>query len=286
MLERGETPRQLTASESQRVQQAMVEHCESLADRIAVLDPPPQIADPLIGRDVLLEWRQATSSSYAVAYTPWLLVADPDPTATTPTVATPPSGHAIGQMARNDAVRGVHHAPANTPVDWAADWSVDYSADDHALLNDEGINVLRAGLDGVLRIGGARTLSAEPAVQFLNVRRLLIYVERSLHRLLAWCVHEPNNHETRAKVQLCATTLLHSLFERGAFVGATPDDAFAVRCDDVNNPPEVRANGELHLDIALAPSTPMEVILLRIGRVEGSLDLSVTELGGGGLWPR
>jgi len=59
-----------------------------------------------------------------------------------------------------------------------------------------------------------------------------------------------------------------------------------VRCDEGNNPPEARANGELHLDIALAPSTPMEVILLRIGRVEGSLDLTVTELSGGGLWPR
>lgn len=283
VVDRGDTPRRLIAAESQRVQQALVEHCDSLADRVAVLDPPPQIADAVIGRDVLLQWRLDTSSSYATTYTPWLKVADP---AGGSTIATPPCGHVCGQMARNDAVRGVHHAPANTVVDWAADWSVEYGADDHALLNDEGINVLRAGLDGVLRIGGARTLSAEPAVRFLNVRRLLIFVERSLRRSLAWCVHEPNDHATRAKVQLCATTLLRALFERGAFVGATPDDAFAVRCDEGNNPPEARANGALHLDIALAPSTPMEVILLRIGRVEGSLDLAVTELSGGGLWPR
>jgi hypothetical protein len=46
-----------------------------------------------------------------------------------------------------------------------------------------------------------------------------------------------------------------------------------VRCDEVNNDAERRANGELHVDIAIAPSAPFEFIILRIGRHGHSFEL-------------
>ena len=280
-----ERPRPLTPSESQRVQRALIEHCESLRDRIAVLDPPPAISDPLTGNETLQQWRSQMTSPYAVAYTPWLEVTDPNPLARRPTVQIPPCGHVLGLVATNDRVHGVHHAPANTELSWIADWSVSYTADEHARHNDNGINVLRAPTDGGLRIFGARTLTYEIPWIFLNVRRLVIFVERSLKRLLAWCVHEPNNEETRAKVRLCTTSFLLSLFERGAFAGATPEESLAVRCDGSNNPPETRDNGNLLVEVFIAPSIPMEFIILRIGRVENSLDSYSDDLRGG-VWPR
>lgn len=282
----GERPRQLTPAESLRVQQSLVELCATLGDRVAILDPPPLISDPLTGDEELEYWRSQLSSGYAAAYTPWLEVADPRPGATRPTLAIPPCGHVLGAIATNDALRGVHHAPANTPLDWVSGWTVDYGPDQHARHNDNGINVLRAPLGGGLRILGARTLTDEPVWKFLNVRRLIIFLERSLLQLLAWCVHEPNNDETRAKVRLCVSAFLLELHQRGAFAGAKPAESFAVRCDESNNPARSRSDGLLLAEVAVAPTIPMEFIVLRIGRVENSLNVETDESLGGGAWPR
>lgn len=282
----GERPRQLTPTESLRVQQSLVEQCAALRDRVAILDPPPRISDPLVGDEELEHWRSQVTNGYAATYTPWVEVADPRPSAPRPTLAIPPCGHVLGAIATNDALRGVHHAPANTRLEWVSGWTVDYSPDRHARHNDNGINVLRAPLDGGLRILGARTLTDEPVWKFLNVRRLLIFLERSLLQLLAWAVHEPNNDETRAKVRLCVSALLLDLHQRGAFAGATPSESFAVRCDESNNPAESRANGMLLAEVAVAPTIPMEFIVLRIGRIENSLNVETDESLGGGTWPR
>jgi hypothetical protein len=282
----GERPRQLTSTESLRVQQSLVEQCATLRDRVAILDPPPRISDPLVGDEELEYWRAQVADGYAAAYTPWLEVADPRPGALQPTLAIPPCGHVLGAIATNDALRGVHHAPANTRLEWVSGWTVDYGPEQHARHNDNGINVLRAPLDGGLRILGARTLTDEPVWKFLNVRRLLIFLERSLLQMLAWCVHEPNNDETRSKVRLCVSALLLELHQRGAFAGATPAESFEVRCDNSNNPPKSRANGLLLAEVSVAPTIPMEFIVLRIGRVENSLNVETDESLGGGVWPR
>jgi phage tail sheath protein FI len=226
------------------------------------------------------------TSTYAAAYTPWLEVANPNPLAARPTVETPPCGHVLGLIATNDRVNGVHHAPANLRLEWVADWTVDYTTDEHARHNDNGINVLRAPCDGGLRVLGARTLGYEPVWKFLNVRRLLIFIERSMLELLSWCVHEPNNHETRAKARLCVTAFLLELLQNGAFAGATPDESFGVRCDESNNPPELRDSGALLIEILVAPTIPMEFIVLRIGRVENALTIETETALGGGAWPR
>lgn len=282
----GEQPRQLTAAESLRIQQSLVEHCATLRDRVAILDPPPRIRDSLTGDQELEHWRAQLSSGYAAAYTPWIEVADPRAGASQPTVAVPPCGHVLGAIATNDAVRGVHHAPANTRLEWVSGWTVDYDPAQHARHNDSGINVLRAPLDGGLRILGARMLTDEPVWKFLNVRRLIIFLERSLLQTLAWSVHEPNNEETRGKVRLCVSALLLDLYQRGAFAGATPSESFAVRCDKTNNPARSRANELLLAEVAVAPTIPMEFVMLRIGRVENSLTVETDGTLGGGVWPR
>jgi len=39
-----------------------------------------------------------------------------------------------------------------------------------------------------------------------------------------------------------------------------------VRCDDTNNPPADVANGQLVMDIGVAPTDPAEFVVLRIGK--------------------
>ncbi|HET8756064.1 MAG TPA: phage tail sheath subtilisin-like domain-containing protein, partial [Solirubrobacteraceae bacterium] len=96
-------------------QAALINHCELMRYRFAVLDgnPPPDDAMANIQAQ-----RQQFDTKYAALYHPWLLIPDPYPVTTgaAPDYAIPPSGHMLGIYARTDIERGVHKAPANEVV--------------------------------------------------------------------------------------------------------------------------------------------------------------------------
>ena len=87
------------------VASALIEHCEAMQYRMAVLDGPSDMSDDYDPRDVI------KASSYAALYAPWLLV--PDPCDPAKQRKVPPSGHVAGIIARTDDNRGVWKAPAN-----------------------------------------------------------------------------------------------------------------------------------------------------------------------------
>ena len=55
--------------------------------------------------------------------------------------------------------------------------------------------------------------------------------------------------------------------------GASADEAFFVRCDETNNPQRTRDLGQLIADVGVAPSVPLEFIVLRVGRVGHELEI-------------
>jgi phage tail sheath protein FI len=93
---------------------------------------------------------------------------------------------------------------------------------------------------------------------------------------MQWTVFEPNNSALRSELRLLLRSFLRQLFRRGAFRGATEDQAFFVRCDDSNNPPFISDAGRLIAEIGVAPAEPLEFIVLRLAR-EGDGTLIVQE---------
>jgi phage tail sheath protein FI len=170
--------------------------------------------------------------------------------------------------------RGVHVAAANAALEWAQDVTLAVDAERHGLLNSLQINVIRALSGRGLRLLGARTLSSDPDWRFVNVRRLVSMIGKALGSALQWAVFEPNDWRTRAKLALVAGSFLEELWRRGALAGARAEQAYFVRCDDSNNPPDTRERGELLMQIGVAPSVPMEFVVLRIGRDANGLALS------------
>ena len=124
-------------------QQLVIEHCERLGDRMALLDPPAGRRPLDAGR--LRGWRARFDSSYAALYAPWVSVIDPlaGPGTATRNKRLPPSGHLAGLIAGTDADVGPWRAPANRVLQWAVAADSDFGDDAHALLNSEGVNVLR-----------------------------------------------------------------------------------------------------------------------------------------------
>ena len=268
------TPAQVFA-----VQQAVVEHCQAMRDRIALIDPPnfpsTQIAE-------VESWRRRFDSSYAALYYPWIIVVDPLRRGPDLVRPLPPSGHVLGIYARSDRAVGVHKAPANEELSWAQDVTIDVGPELQGLLNPKGIDVIRPFAGRGLRVYGARTMSSAPQWRYVNVRRLFIMIERALSRSLQWAVFEPNDAHLREKVKLSISTFLGQLWRDGALAGATAEESYYVRCDDTNNTPAQAANGQFLAEVGIAPAIPAEFVVLRIGRVEDVLE--VTENEGAPVW--
>jgi Bacteriophage tail sheath protein len=254
----------ISAENVKAVQIAMLNHCEAMRDRVAILDCPPDLSPQEIR-----EWRVITTnydSKYGALYYPWLQVANPlggDP------IIVPPSGHMAGIWARNDTERGVHKAPANEVVRGAIGLATQISRNEQDTLNPVGINCIRAFPGRGIRVWGARTLSSDPSWRYLNVRRLFNFVEKSIENGTQWVVFEPNDFYLWEKVKRDVSAFLTRVWRDGALFGAAPEDAFYVKCDEELNPVEVRDVGQMIVEIAIAPVKPAEFVIFRIAQYAG-----------------
>ena len=246
------------------VQTMMIGHCERLGDRVAILDAPPDLTPQEIKK-----WRMETAgfdSNYAALYYPWITVMDP---VTNQPIKIPPSGHMAGIWARNDATRGVHKAPANEVVQGAIGLAYQTTKGEQDTLNPNGVNCIRAFPGRGIRVWGARTLSSNPSWRYINVRRLFNFVEKSIEGGTQWVVFEPNDRKLWARVRRDVTAFLKTVWRSGALFGSTPGEAFYVKIDDELNPPEIRDQGKLIIEIGLAPVKPAEFVIFRISQWAG-----------------
>jgi phage tail sheath protein FI len=269
-----EQPPAFSQADVIEMQRALIEHCERLRDRVAILEVPDR---PSGGRTPAeaLAWRSQMESErgYAALYYPWLRVLDPLQNAAGPVRAVPPCGHIAGLYARTDFSIGVHGAPANAGLAWAEDLTAPVDEDIQAVLNPEGVNCLRAFPGRGLRVYGARTISSNPDWRFINVRRLLIMIEQAIDESTQWAVFEPHNFSLRQTLTLSISGFLNGLWRRGGLVGSTVDEAFYVKCDETNNPPAVVDAGQLVAEIGVAPTIPAEFVIFRIGRTTEELEI-------------
>lgn len=251
------------------VQLAVVTHCELMGDRVAVLDPPPNL-----NAQQIREWRRHKAgydSKYATLYWPWIKVYDP---ATAETIFAPPSGHVAGLWGRTDDTRGVHKAPANEVLRGAVSLQTQITKTEHGSLNPEGINCIRAFPGGGIRIYGARTLSSDPAWRYLNVRRLFNYLEESILLGTQWVVFEPNDDALWARIRRTISAFLVNEWRKGALFGLTPDEAFWVKCDRETNPAEGIDAGQVVCEIGVAPVKPAEFVVFRLSQFSGGTALA------------
>jgi hypothetical protein len=247
------------------LQMRLADFADKIRSFVVLLDAPPGLTQRR-----LLSWRSHFQSSYVAAYHPWVVVVRRDDQRNA-RIALPPSAPAAGIIARVENAFGVPHGPANVIGAQLVDVVETVSPAQHAELHPVGINVYVLERDGV-RLTAARTLSADPDFRQLSVRRLLVLLRRTIEQQMQWIVFEPNNAALRAEVRQQLSVYLRHLFIAGAFRGATEDESFFVRCDDRTNPARIAELGQLFVEIGIAPSEPLEFIVLRLSRdADGSL---------------
>jgi phage tail sheath protein FI len=256
-------------------QDAIISYCATGANqgnfyRFAVLDCQASDSQPAATLNAI---QVPGNSDYAAFYYPWIKVADPASQImqiNDGLLAVPPSGHIAGVYARVDNLRGVHKAPANEVIFGALGVTRSISKNQQAGLNPQGTNCIR-DLNGNIRIWGARTLGGQANGEFtyISTRRLFLYLRQSIDQATQWTVFEPNNPELWAKIRRNVTAFLTNTWRTGALFGTTPQEAFYVKCDAENNPPEVRDLGQVVIEIGVAVTKPAEFVIFRISQWAG-----------------
>jgi Bacteriophage tail sheath protein len=245
---------------------AILSHCERTGDRFAILDSAAD-APPT---DAMLP----PTSKNAAFYYPWIAVFDPVEKLQRPAGnglrLVPPSGHLAGIYARVDSERGVHKAPANEVVRGATGLAFAVSKAQQAGLNPRGINCIR-DMNGSIRVWGARTIGgdANGEWKYVNVRRLFLFLRESIDEGTQWTVFEPNDRALWAKITLNVTAFLTGVWRAGALFGATPEEAFYVKCDAETNPPAERELGRVITEVGVAIVRPAEFVIFRVSQWAG-----------------
>jgi hypothetical protein len=246
-------------------QQIVVNHCENLGDRFAILDSYPD--DDKKG--VAQQWNAIDGNSGAIYY-PWVRVRGLE----RDSVLAPPCGHVAGVYARSDTATGVHKAPANEVLEGVLELEKNITNLDQDYLNPWRVNCLRSFPGRGIRVWGARTLGLYDAWTYVNVRRVFLTAVRWINWHMAGVVFEPNHAKLWARIERDLNTYFTEQYRKGALKGRSAQEAFYVKCNAETNPPELRESGQVITEIGLAPANPYEFVVVRL--IHGASGVSIS----------
>ncbi len=256
----------------QAVQDNLVTHCENMTSRFAILDS--QVLDDAANLDKASIQGNLGDTDYGAVYFPWIYVFDTATQVMHPDadgeILCAPSGHIAGIYSRVDHERGIYKAPANEVIRGALDLDHHLGRNVQDGLNPYGINCIRYINDNIT-VWGARTIGgdANTDLKYINVRRTLIFLRESIDRGTQWVVFEPNDLSLWAKITRNVTAFLTTVWRDGALFGATPQEAFYVKCDIETNTQEDRDLGRVTTEIGVAIVRPAEFVIFRISQWAG-----------------
>lgn len=236
--------------------------CEKRADCMCVVDAP-------FGLDTqtVIDWHngtgvynhQAFNSSYGALYWPWVRVYE---NYNRKEIWMPPCGFVLAQYAYTDYQTQPWFAPAGLirgriKTGVRIEMSPDLGEREFLYGNGNAVNAIVNFTRDGLTIWGQRTLQRRPtALDRVNVRRLLLYLEKVIATSVRYLVFEPNDPVTwRRFINLVEPALDFVKTHRGLY-------EYKVICDDTVNPAIEIDRNRMTGKIMLKPTKSAEVINL------------------------
>jgi phage tail sheath protein FI len=239
-----------------------------------IVDPPSSWTDKQSAKDGLDAI--GTKSKNSALYFPRLI--QPNPLRDNQMESFVPCGAVAGVIARTDTQRGIWKAPAGLDAGLVGvpQLSVPLTDMENGELNPLGINCLRAMPAAGRVIWGARTLQGNDRLssewKYIPVRRMALYIEESLYRGTQWVVFEPNDEPLWAQIRLNVGSFMHGLFRQGAFQGASPKEAYFVKCDKETTIQDDINKGIVNILVGFAPLKPAEFVVIKIQQMAGEIE--------------
>jgi phage tail sheath protein FI len=98
-----------------------------------------------------------------------------------------------------------------------------------------------------------------------------LYIEESLCRGTQWVVFEPNDEPLWAQIRLNIGSFMHDLFRQSAFQGASPRDAYFVKCDRETTTQSDINRGVVNILVGFAPLKPAEFVVIKLQQMSGQI---------------
>ncbi|MEN8905808.1 MAG: phage tail sheath subtilisin-like domain-containing protein [Clostridiales bacterium] len=233
------------------VQKKLIEHCEMYANKIAVLD----ISNEKNNSFELQNYKELFNSDFAAVYHPWIKIFDP---LCKKNISIPPSGSVLGIYSRTDIQRGVHKAPVNEIIKNTIGLNHNYNRNEYDLLETKGINLIRSFAGQGIRLWCYRTLGKEDKCEYINEKRLIIFIIKSIGKNLKWASINKNSEELQIKVKNTIDLYLTDIWRKGVLAGNSPKEAFLTEIKNYN----VKDN-KIEFQIKVAPTKKSEFVSLK-----------------------
>ena len=248
-------------------------YCEARGDAFAIIDIP----NGLTSSEAVAfssEVAEAPSGTNSAAYYPWLTIPDSARSVPGVTRTAAPGGAVLGQYQATDTSRGVFKAPAgyNTRLSVAVGLATRFKNSDLDTLNSANVpvNAIRITPGAGIVIMGGRTFSNTSPNRYINMRRSLIYLKKELNDRSQFAVFENNDERLWNQITSALSSFLNIYWQQGGLRGATPNQAFYVRCDATTTSQADIVNGRVNIEIGVALEYPAEFIVITIGQITGS----------------
>jgi hypothetical protein len=246
-------------------------YCEARRAMLLV-DPPRSWNDKTAAKSGV---SAVGTSKNSALYFPRLL--QPNPLRSNRLEEFVPSGAIAGIWSRTDTNRGVWKAPAGLEATLIGvpDLEVVLTDAENGELNPLGVNCLRVMPAAGRIVWGARTLQGDDRLasewKYIPVRRTALYIEESLYRGTQWVVFEPNDEPLWAQIRLNLGAFMQGLFRQGAFQGASPKDAYFVKCDKETTTQDDVNKGIVNIVVGFAPLKPAEFVIIKLQQMAGQI---------------
>jgi phage tail sheath protein FI len=243
---------------------ALLDLCQNVRmDCLAIIDSP-------FGMTVneIIDWQNGThplnttrfDSDFGALYWPWVKIRD---NFNRIDVWAPPSGSIMATIARSDQLSAPWFAPAGVnrgTVPNIMDVFSRPTLEERDLMygyrNCINPIVQFVDFEGFV-VWGQKTMQRRPtALDRVNVRRLMFYIEKRIRAASRQLLFDPHDDELRSKFVRISTAILTEVQ-----VGRGVTD-FRVKCDTELNPPDVIDRNELRARIGVQPTRAAEFIFI------------------------
>jgi phage tail sheath protein FI len=253
-----------------------VAYAASRNDAFVVVDTPSGLTVAAAQEQITATsaiFSPSNTGNIAAAYYPWYNIPDPTKSIGVTRLQAPGAG-VVGQYLATDASRG----PAKTPAGLQNVMALAVSTE-HLFTNAEldtintsvdPINAIRQVPGAGIVIMGGRTLDNTPNNRYINLRRSLIYIEKSMNDLTSFALFENNDSVLWSQIKTSLNSFLRSYWQAGGLRGTNPSQAFYVKCDDTNNSfTEIQA-GRVNIEVGVALEYPAEFVVIKLGQLTGN----------------
>jgi hypothetical protein len=214
--------------------------------------------------------RDGIASAFTQLAYPWLQTAWSNDLAES---IEPPEGVLLGLLARNALTEGAYRSAARIAPATIADFVPSLTRIERlGLLNgdtlQDRVSLFGFSPDGI-RLLSDNTASLDASYRPAAVNRLVNVLVRAAQQAGEEAMFENSGEDLWAEMEERISALLQRLYELGALRGATPEDAYDVRCDSSTMSQNDIDNGRLVVEVQFQASLPIELITVRLAYEDG-----------------